>query len=88
MGCNREYFQKLGKLFVSKMRQNNFEKISSSSDVHSYRTRGGIPTEPYVLVTSSFDRMKQTLRVENIGKGMGLEGGEFGCGRALESSEV
>ena len=37
---------------------------------------------------SSFDRTQRTLRVENIGKGIGLEDGGFGGGGALESSKV
>ena len=64
-----------GKFLVLRMRRNNLEKTSNSSDAHSRRTLGGIPSEPYALDTSSFDRVQWTLRVENIGKGMGLEGG-------------
>ena len=35
-----------------------------------------------------FDRTQRTLRIKNIGKGMGLEGGGFGGEGALESSKV
>ena len=88
MGCTSECFQDFGKFLDLKMRRNNLEKTGDSSDAHSRRTRGGIPSEPYALVTSSFERTQWTLRVENIGKGMGLEGGGFGGGGALESSKV
>ena len=88
MGCTSECFQDFGKFLDLKMRRNNLEKTGDSSDAHSRRTRGGIPSEPYALVTSSFERTQWTLRVENIGKGIGLEDGGFGGGGALESSKV
>ena len=88
MGCITELFQDFGRFFVLRMKRINVEKTGDSSDAHSRRTRGGIPSEPYALVTSSFERTQWTLRVENIGKGIGLEDGGFGGGGALESSKV
>ena len=79
MGCTSECFQDFGKFLDLKMSRNNLEKTGDSSDAHSRRTRGGIPSEPYALVTSSFDRMQWTLRVENIGKGIGLALMTFKC---------
>ena len=71
-----------------KLRRNSLEKTGDNSDAHSRRTRDGIPSEPYALVTTSFERTHWTQRVENIGKGIGLEDGGFGGGGALESSKV
>ena len=88
MGCTIECFQDFGKFIVLIIRRNNLEMTGDSSDAHSRRTRGGIPSEPYALVTSRFDRTQWTLRVEIIGGGIGLEGGGFGGGGALESSKV
>ena len=70
------------------IRRNNLEMTGDSSDAHSRRTRGGIPSEPYALLTSSFDKTRWTLRVEVIGGGIALEGGGLGGGGALESSKV
>ena len=50
--------------------------IGDSSDAHSHRTRGGVSSEPYALVTSRFDRAQWTLRVEIIGGGRALEGSD------------
>ena len=66
----------------------SLEKTGDSSNAHSRRTRGVIPSEPYALVTSSFDRTRWTLLVENIGGGIKVEGGGLGGGGALESSKV
>ena len=82
IGYASEFFKDLGKFFVLKMRRKNQEKIGDSLDVHSPRSQWGIPSEPYALFTSSFDKTQRTLRVEIIGKGFGLEGG------GLESSKV
>ena len=68
--------------------RNNLEMTGDNSDAHSRRTRGGIPSEPYALVTSSFERTRWTLRDENIGGGIGLVGGGLGGDGALESSKV
>ena len=66
--------------------------MGDSSDAHSFRTRGGIPSEPYALPTSKEERTLWTLREEMIGGGMGEEGVGWGFigggGGASESSKV
>ena len=88
MGWISECFQDEGKVFVLKTRRKSLEITGDSSDAHSRRTRGGIPSEPYALVMSSFDRARRTRRIEKMGKGIKLVGGGFGGGGALESSKV
>ena len=58
MSCASECFYDFGKFTVLKMRWNNQEMTGDCLDAHSHRTRGGILSELYASISSSFDRMR------------------------------
>ena len=78
----------MGNILLLMISLKSLANTGDSSDAHSLRTRGGIPSEPYAFVTSRFSKARWTRWVEIIGGGMGEEGGGLGGKGALESSKV